>query len=134
MTVQCFLLLTKVLTKTEWDEVKEKIYYEFNTDSHFSELKDAELLKERLALLRDISEYEGRYFSKKYIQTNVLQMSEDEIDDIEKEIDKEAPAREAALAKEAELSSTVTDTPLETEKDGEKDDPLSDEFDNEVDD
>ena len=128
------LILTKVLTKTEWDEVKEKIYYEFNTDSHFSELKDAELLKERLALLRDISEYEGRYFSKKYIQTNVLQMSEDEIDDIEKEIDKEAPAREAALAKEAELSSTVTDTPLETEKDGEKDDPLSDEFDNEVDD
>lgn len=83
------LILKGVIMPEEWPEIQELIRYDFNVDSHFEELKESEILQNRLQLLRDIDEYTGRYYSKAWVQRKVLQMDESEVKDITKEIDKE---------------------------------------------
>ena len=65
------------------------IYFDFIQDNNFTELKDAELMKERLALLNDVDPYTGRYYSQAWIQRNVLRMTDDEIAEMQEEIDEE---------------------------------------------
>jgi hypothetical protein len=83
------LILKNIITPEDWDEMKESIHYDFLQDTHFSELKHAEMMRERLSLLQEVDQYVGKYFSMTYIQKNVLQMTEEEISDMEKEIDEE---------------------------------------------
>lgn len=87
LRVQC--VLKGICTAEEWDEFKEQIFYDFIKDNNFSELKDAELMKERLTLLGAVDPYTGRYFSQSWIQRNVLRLNDDEIATMQKEIDKE---------------------------------------------
>ena len=58
-------------------------------DGHFSELKNAELLREKIALANDVRDYVGKYFSVDYVRRNILKQSEREIADIDNQIKKE---------------------------------------------
>jgi hypothetical protein len=87
LRVQC--VLKGICTDDEWKVFKESIYYDFIKDNNFTELKDAELMKERLGLLGAIDPYTGRYFSQAWIQRNVLRLTDDEIAEMQKEIDSE---------------------------------------------
>ena len=57
---------------------------------HFTEMKEVEILKERLSILGDIENYSGKYFSKQWIRKNVLRQTEDDIEEIDKQMEKEA--------------------------------------------
>ena len=83
------LVLKGICTAEEWEEFKEDIYYNYKKDNNFTELRDAELLRERLGLLQTVDPYIGRYYSMAWVQKNVLQMDEDEIKKMKKEIAKE---------------------------------------------
>ena len=87
MRVQC--VLKGICTNEEWDEFKEHIYYDFIKDNNFTELKEAELMKERLSLLANVDPYTGRYFSQTWIQRNVLRLTDDEISEMQEEMDEE---------------------------------------------
>ena len=87
LRVQC--VLKGICTADEWNEFKEHIYYDFIKDNNFTELKDAELMKERLGLLGAVDPYTGRYFSQAWIQRNVLRLNDDQIKDMQAEIDEE---------------------------------------------
>ena len=87
LRVQC--VLKGICTNEEWNDFKEHIYYDFIKDNNFSELKDAELMKERLSLLSAVDPYTGRYFSQNWIQQNVLRLTDDEIKKMQTEIDEE---------------------------------------------
>jgi hypothetical protein len=80
------LLLKGIITQKEWNDIKGLIRYDFIEDNHFSELRDAEVLQNRLQLLQDVDQFVGQYFSKKWIQKNVLYQTEEEIEEIEQEI------------------------------------------------
>ena len=69
--------------------MKQDIYYDFMEDNHFTELKDTEIMTERLRLLGDIDSYVGKYFSEQWVRTNVLRLTEDEVEEIQTQIDKE---------------------------------------------
>ena len=84
------LVLKGVITLEDWDNMKEHIQYDFLQDGHFAELKEAEILRERLDMLGNIDSYIGTFFSKKWVQRNVLNMTDYEIDDMQREINKEA--------------------------------------------
>jgi hypothetical protein len=90
LRVQC--VLKGICTNEEWDDFKEYIHYDFIKDNNFTELKDAELMRERLSLLASIDPYTGRYFSQTWIQRNVLRLTDDEIKDMQGEIDEEKDA------------------------------------------
>ena len=90
LRVQC--VLKGICTAEEFDEFKENIYYDFLKDNNFAELKEAELVRERLSLLGSVDPYVGRYYSMEWIQRNVLRLSDDDIKEMQKQIDKEKAA------------------------------------------
>ena len=83
------LILKGIVTNEEWEDIRSDISVDFLRDNHFSELKDAELLRERLGTLREIDEYAGRYYSVEWIRKNVLMQNDEDIEDIIKQIDAE---------------------------------------------
>jgi hypothetical protein len=87
LRIQC--VLKGICTAEEWDDFKEYVHYGFIKDNNFTELKDAELMKERLSLLANVDPYTGRYFSQLWIQRNVLRLTDDDIKKMQSEIDKE---------------------------------------------
>jgi len=88
LKTQC--VLKGICTTDEWaNDFKEHIHYDYIKDNNFSELKEAELVKERLSLLGAVDPYTGRYFSQAWIQRNVLRLTDDEIGRMAKEMDKE---------------------------------------------
>jgi hypothetical protein len=90
MRVQC--VLKGICTAEEWDVFREHIHYDFIKDNNFTELKDAELMKERLSLLSSVDPYTGRYFSQSWIQRNVLRLTDDQIKEMQTEMDEEKEA------------------------------------------
>ena len=74
--------------------MQDKIYYDFMEDNHFAELKDAEILENRLRLLADVDQYKGTYFSTAWIQKNVLRQTEEEIEQLKQEIEDEGGSEE----------------------------------------
>ena len=83
------LVLKGICTQEEWEDFKEAIYYDFLKDNNFTEMRDAELLRERVGLLQTVDPYIGRYYSSKWVRKNILQMNEEDIQQMEKEIKEE---------------------------------------------
>ena len=83
------LVLKGVITLEDWDNMSQHIQYDFMQDGYFAELKKSELLREQLDQLGTIDSYIGTFFSKRWVQKNVLQMTDNEIDDMQKEINRE---------------------------------------------
>ena len=83
------LVAKGVIREEEWDQIKKHIRYDFMKDNAFAELKDAELLNNRLTALQMIEPYIGKFYSVDWVKKNVLRMSEDTIDAIEKQIKSE---------------------------------------------
>ena len=84
------LLLKGIITKAEWKEMKSKINYDFLEDNHFTELKNAEIMRERLSMLAEVDQFVGKYYSVDWVRKNVLMQTEDEIEEIETQIEVEA--------------------------------------------
>lgn len=83
------LLLKGIITKDDWRDWKEKIVFNFIEDNYFSELKQAEMMRERFDMLSSLDEYVGKYISNEWIRKNVLRFSDDELEEIEKQIEQE---------------------------------------------
>lgn len=90
LRVQC--VLKGICTAEEWDTFKEAIHFDYIKDNNFSELKEAELITNRLQVLASVDPYTGRYFSDAWIQRNVLRLNQDEIKQMNKEIEEEKAA------------------------------------------
>jgi hypothetical protein len=92
------LILTGMLTPEEFAEIKNLIRYDFVVDNYFTELKEAEITRERLTTLREVEEHVGTYYSREWVLKNVLRMSEEEMDEMKTQIEaelKENPPEEA---------------------------------------
>ena len=85
------LVLKGVCTSEEWENFREEIYYDFIKDNNFTEMRDAELLRERVNTATMLDPFVGRYYSSAWIRKNVLQMTDEEIEQMEKEIEEEGP-------------------------------------------
>ncbi len=83
------LVLKGIISIEEWDDMSEHIQYDFIADNYFSELKDQEILNERLNLVTTMDPFAGRYFSLDYIRRKVLRQSDAEIKEIDKQMEKE---------------------------------------------
>jgi len=84
------LVLKGVISLEEWDRIKEHIQYDFLQDGHFAELKKAELLNDKVQTLQSIEPYIGQFFSKKWVQKNVLQFTDSEIDEMANQLEDES--------------------------------------------
>ena len=83
------LILKGIITEQDWEEWKDDIYIDYVKDNHFTELKEMEIYRERAGLLNEISPFVGEYLSKEWVMRNVLRLSDEELEDMRKEIDGE---------------------------------------------
>ena len=83
------LLLKGIIAPEDWPEMQEHIQYDFLQDGHFAELKDAELLENRINALESIQSYIGTFFSKEYVLKRVLRMNDAEIDEMQSQVRRE---------------------------------------------
>ena len=88
------LLLKGIITEEDWDTWKEDIVIEYVRDSHFSELKDAEILRERIQTLDMMQQYVGEYFSKDWVMKNVLMFDEEVLENMKTGIEDEIKSGE----------------------------------------
>jgi hypothetical protein len=83
------LVLKGIISIEEWEDMSEHIQYDFVADNYFSELKEKEILTERLNLVSAMDPFAGKYFSIDYIRRQILRHTEAEIEEIDKQIEKE---------------------------------------------
>jgi len=83
------LILKNVITPEDWEAMSEHIQYDFLYDNHFSELKESELLNERLGSLQAAEPYIGKYFSQDYVRRKILRQTDEEIIEQDRLIKKE---------------------------------------------
>jgi hypothetical protein len=87
---QC--LLKGICTEQDWETWKNELQVDYSRDNHFVEMKDAEILRERLASMDQISSYVGEYFSRKWVMKNVLMFNDKDIEEMVKELNTETEA------------------------------------------
>lgn len=88
------LILKGIITEQDWDEWKNDIQVDFIKDNHFTELKEMDILRERLGTMNEAQQYVGDYFSKEWVMKTVLRMSDEDIEDMKKQIKDEEAAGE----------------------------------------
>jgi len=127
LRVQC--VLKGICTNQEWEDFRTNIHYDFIKDNNFTELKDAELMKERLALLATIDPYTGRYFSQSWIQRNVLRLNDDDIKEMQIEMDEE---KEAGLGLPVGVTNDVAQAQMMSQVPSQPQHPLDQEHEAEL--
>lgn len=117
------LMLKGIITELDWNEWKGDITVDYVRDNHFTELRDSEILRERIASLDAVANYIGPegFFSKEWVWKNILQLSQEEVEDMKKQIEDEANAGEQMAEPEPE-EEPMDDEPQQDDGDAEPED------------
>jgi hypothetical protein len=83
------LIAKGIINEADWDLIRKDLHYDFMKDNAFAELKDSELMSQRLQALQMIEPYIGKFYSVDWVKKNILRMSEEQIEDIEDQIEAE---------------------------------------------
>jgi hypothetical protein len=92
------LLLTGVMTREEWKDMKNDIKYDFQRDNYYAEIKEQDMMNNRLAVLGIVDAYAGKYYSVEWIRKHVLRQTEEEIKEIDSQMAAEGEVQAAAEA------------------------------------
>ena len=103
------LLLKGIISEEDWPEIKESMAYVWAEDGYYREIKNTEMLRDRLSLAQEVGEYTGKFFSIDYIRREVLRQSQEEMDRMDKEM-KAEKEKELELAKLAGIMPDGGDT------------------------
>ncbi len=96
------LVLKGIITEEDWLEIRDQIQYKYATDAYYTESKEQEILRVRVEILSQVAPFIGSLYSKKFVQKNILMLSENEIDEINEELAFHQDMGEAQMAPEAE--------------------------------
>ena len=88
-TLKIQLVTKGIMRLEEWDDIAQDIRYDFQEDNNFAELRDTDILMNRINILTQIEQYVGKYYSQEYVRRFVLRQSEEEIKDIDSQIEQE---------------------------------------------
>jgi len=109
------LILKGIITEEDWNSWKNDIIVDYIRDNHFTELKDAEMLRERIQTLETMKNAEliSTYFSKQWVMKNVLRMTDDDIEDMKKQLEDEQRSGESETEEEPQEESKIQNISLE---------------------
>ncbi|NBP16180.1 portal protein, partial [bacterium] len=102
-TLRVQLIAKGIIRADEWEELSTNISFDFESDNHFTELKNNEIIQQRLNALQLIDPYVGKYYSINFVRKNVLMQNEEEM----KEIDKEIKDEQKQMMDHAELQGQL---------------------------
>lgn len=101
------LAAKNIMRPEEWDEIKQDIRYDFVEDNHYSELKDNEVLMARLATIQQLEPYIGKFFSVDWVKRNVLQQTDEDIEQMQKEMDAEEDFHMDMASRDGEIAGAT---------------------------
>ena len=104
------LVLKGIITIEDWAKIGSHIQYDYLKDGYFAELKEAEILRERLSLAQEVSQYVGKYYSVEYVRKKVLRQSDEDIIEIDNQIAKEIKQGIIAAPEGQDMDSDTQDT------------------------
>ena len=113
------LILKAIITEEDWEEFSNDLTFDFTRDNHFTELKDAELLREKLQSLDQVQQYVGEYFSKEWIMKNVLKFDDELIKDMSDQMGTEEDEAPDEVEEPQEAPAAPAPTPVKIVKDDE---------------
>lgn len=102
-TLKVQLLLKGVVTEKDWEVIREDISIDFLEDNYFAELKEMEILRERIEMLAQLNEYVGTYYSNDWIRRNILRQDDETIEKLKKQIEDEKKSGEIQEPEEDEF-------------------------------
>jgi hypothetical protein len=106
------LILKNIITPEDWDQINDHIQYDFLYDNQFAELKESEMMNERLGTLATIEPYIGRFYSNEWVRKKVLRQTDKEIEEIDEQIVQEI---EDGVIPDPSAVDPITGEPLPTE-------------------
>ena len=109
------LILKNIVSLEDWDTISDHIQYDFLYDNQFAELKETEMLNERLSILATIEPYIGKYYSTEWVRKKVLRQTDSEIEEMDDQIEKEI---ENGIIPDPSSIDPVTGEPLPAEGEG----------------
>ena len=104
------LVLKGIITIEDWAKIGSHIQYDYLKDGYFAELKEAEILRERLSLAQEVSQYVGKYYSVEYIRKKVLRQSDEDIIEIDNQIANEIKQGIIAAPEGQDMDTETQDT------------------------
>jgi 5S rRNA maturation endonuclease (ribonuclease M5) len=87
LKVQC--LAKQIMNEDDWNDIYQNIKLDFSTDSYFAESKQAEVMKDRMAIMREVADYSGKFYSDYWIRKNILRQTDDDIAEIDSQIEQQ---------------------------------------------
>mgnify|MGYP002528705402 CR=1 FL=1 len=123
------LITTNCIRQSDWEKIRNCIYFEYQHDNYFEELKRIEVFNERMTQLQTADGFKGIYFSKEYIVRNILEMTQEEWEEIQQQMKQEKidEAREASELENANAGDQESDDQFgQDSSEGEGDDGYND--------
>jgi hypothetical protein len=96
------LILKNIMTAAEWSKVRDKIHYSFTSDHYYTEFKQQETMSQRVDLARNMEDWVGQYYSKEWFRKNVLRQSDEDIELLDSQMEKEKAEGEIDSGEEDE--------------------------------
>lgn len=114
-------ILKGILTEDDWNTIYQDIIFVWNHDSHFTELKENEILREKVDMLNIIANYTGQFYSTKWVRKNILKQTDEDILEIDKEIQEEqAKAQEQQILQQQMNPDQAPEDDQQSQDDGQK--------------
>ena len=101
------LVAKNIMRAEEWDEIKQDIQFQFVEDNHYEELKDNEILMARLQTVQQMEPYIGKFYSMDWVKRNVLQQTQEEIEDMQAQMDDEEEYHMDFASRDGELAGAT---------------------------
>ena len=111
------LVLKNIVTPEDWEKMREHIQFDYLYDNHFAELKDHELMSERLNIMVAIEPYIGTYYSRDHVKRKILRQTDEEIEEMKQEMEEE---NASGYGVPLETQSAMLDGRIEAEKEAAK--------------
>jgi hypothetical protein len=83
------VILKGIMTEEDWNRINQDVTFTFNNDSYFTELKNNDILRERIDIIAAVTPFIGRFFSEEYVRKSLLKQSEEEMLEINAQINRE---------------------------------------------
>jgi hypothetical protein len=104
------LILKGIIKDQEWEQFSQDIRFDFLRDNFFTELKENEILAQRINMLNSIEQYIGKYYSISWVRKNILRQTEDDISKIDKEVaGEQSKIQDLKVAQTAETDDEAID-------------------------
>jgi hypothetical protein len=111
--LQTQLVLKGICSKEEWEKFKEDVYYDFRKDNSFTELREAELIRERVQTLTMLEPFVGKYYSQTWIKKNVLRLSDEDIQKMDKEMESDGSTDQYEQMQQQQNGGMIPQPPVD---------------------